>query len=217
MKYETDPVKIREQSSKLIKEEVSLNHLEPLEQQIAISMIQACGDPSILENLRFSDSLVEKGLDAISEDFELLCDTNTVARGINKKYLRNETICLLDKASVISQAKSNKRTRSMTAVDLWQPYLSDSIILIGSEPTALFRLLELLNNIKEDHKKPALIIATPAGLVGAKDAKLLLWEKQSEINIPCITMLGTGGGCHLTTAAITTLLKTHYENMQSSS
>lgn len=209
MKYETDPIKIRKKSFKSIREQVSLEHLGEQEQQIAVQMMQACGDLSILDNLRFSESVIEKGLEALEEDYDLLCDTDTVICGLKQKHLKNEPICLISKANVISQAKASKKTRSMTAVDSWKTYLPESIILIGNESTALFRLLELLEEIKDEDsdKKPALIIATPVGFTGAIESKQLLWEKHEELGIPCITLLGTRGSSNLTSTAMNALLK----------
>ena len=221
-KYETDPIKIRNASFDFIREKVSLNNqpffdeLNPEEQQIAVEMIQASGDLSILENLRFSKSLVKKALSTLDDDFDLLCDTDTVICGLKDKYLKDEPISFINKANVITQAKSNKSTRSMVAVDLWKRYLPGSIVLIGSEPTALFRLLEILveQKIEDADNLPALIIATPSGFVGASEAKDYLWEQQEVLGIECITLLGTRGSNNLTTTAMNTLLKLHNEQKQ---
>lgn len=206
IKFESNPIKIRNASFDIIKEQVSLDHLSQLEQTMAIEMIQASGDLSILKNLRFSESAIEKALIALENRYELLCDGEAVICGLKQKYLMDEPICFTNKANVISQAKSNKQTRSMTAVDLWKRYLSDSIVLIGSEPTALFRLMEILESEQKENK-PALIIATPAGFSGALEAKDYLWEHHEEFGVPCITLLGTRGSNNLVSTAMNTLLK----------
>jgi len=220
IKYETDPIKIKNASFELIREQISLDSqtafekLKKEEQQIAVEMIQASGDLSILENLRFSESVVNKALNIFDDDFDLLCDTETVICGLKQKYLKDEPLSFINKANVISQAKSNKHTRSMTAVDLWKRYLADSVILIGSEPTALFRLLEILENQNgDDDNLPALIIATPPGFTGATEAKEYLWEHQEKLDIPCIVLLGTRGSNNLTATAMNTLLKLHSEKI----
>ena len=205
-KYETNPLKVNEKFSKVIREQLDLEHLCELEQKVAIQMIQASGDLNSLDLLRFSEDVTEKTLEILDEDFDLVCDSENVICSIKQKYLKEEPICLINKASVISQAKSNKCTRSMTAVDLWKPYLSGSIILIGNEPTALFRLLEILKETDEDDL-PALIISAPAGFVGAEEAKQKLWDQHECLGIPCITLLGTNGGSDVTSAALNALLK----------
>jgi len=205
-KYETNPLKIREKFSKIIREQLDLEHLSELEQKVAIQMIQASGNLESLDLLRFSENVVEKSLEILDEDFDLVCDSENVICSIKQKYLKEEPICLINKASVISQAKSNKSTRSMTAVDMWKPYLSDGIVLIGNEPTALFHLLEILKETDEDDR-PALIISAPAGFVGAEEAKQKLWDQHECFDIPCITMLGKTGGSDVTSAALNALLK----------
>jgi len=209
IKYEVDPLKIRKKSSKLIREQLSLDHLSELEQKIAIEMIQVSGDTTILEDMRFSKLAVDIALKCLADDYELLCDTEMVACGLKAKYLKDEPICLIRKANVISQAKAKKHTRSMEAVDLWKPYFDESIILIGAEPTALFRLLEILEEMKEedDDKKPLLIIATPSGFTGAAEAKEYLWNNHEKLGIPCITLLGSKGSSSLCVRIMNALLK----------
>jgi len=218
IKYETDPVKIRKISFKKIKESVSLVHLNKIEQKIAIEMIQASGDLSILENLRFSKQAVETGLEALDDDHELYCDTDGVICNLKPKYLKNEPLCFINKANVISQAKSNKKTRSMTAVDLWKKHLSGSIVIIGSEPTALFRLIEILEEQDKEHDDynlPKLIIVMPVGFTGAIEAKKYLWENRKKLKVPCITLLGTRGGNDLASTVMNCLLKIHSEKKTS--
>ncbi len=208
IKYEKSPQKIESSSIEFVKEHFDLEHLSLPEKRIARQLAISCGDISILENIRFSEDVIDKALEALDEDYELLCDTPIVISGLKEKYLKNEPICLVNKANIISQAKSNKQTRSMLAVDLWKPYLPESIILIGAEPTALFRLLEILE-IKEDDedKKPALIIATPVGFTGAEEAKQYLWDNSEKLGIPCITLLGTRGGNDFASTIMNTLLQ----------
>ncbi len=213
IKYEKNPKKIQKLSMKAVKENSELTHYNDNEKAVALQMIVAAGDTSLLKNIRFSKGAIEAALEALEEDFDLLCDTENVACSIKQKYLKDEPICLINKASVISQAKSNKHTRSMEAVDLWKPYLSDSVIVIGREPTALFRLLEILVESKDDenYKKPSLIIATPSGFAGTIESKDYLWENQKQLDIPCITVLGHQGGSDVAAAAINTLLKIRKE------
>lgn len=216
MKYESNPIKIRKNSFKLIEQDLSFDHLDKNEKQIALQMIEASGDLAILDNLRFSENAVEKAFSALRTDFELLCDTDAVVVSLKQKYLKDEPICLINKANVISHAKSNKTTRSMAAVDLWKPFLDDSIILIGSESTALFRLLELLED-EENKKTPALIIATPVGFTGATEAKELLWKRREELDIPCITLLGNRGSSTLAATIMNTILQLNKADLESKS
>ena len=207
IKYKKSPQKIESSSIEFVKENFDLDHLSLPEKRIARQLAISCGDISILENIRFSEDVINKALEALDEDYELLCDTPIVISGLKNKYLKNEPICLVNKANVISQSKANKQTRSMLAVDLWKPYLPDSIILIGAEPTALFRLLETLEEDEDDNKKPALIIATPVGFTGAEEAKQYLWDNCEKLDIPCITLLGSRGGNDFASTIMNTLLQ----------
>ena len=215
IKYEKDPKKIQKLSIQAVKENSELDHLSTYEKEIATQLQIASGDATLIEQLRFSEGAIEQALEALDEDFDVLCDTESVACGIKQKYLDDEPICLINKASVISQAKSSKQTRSMVAVDLWKPYLSESFVVIGKEPTALFRLLELLEKNRDDElKKPRFIIATPVGFSGASEAKEHLWEHHEKLEIPCITLLGSRGGSDAATTAMNALLKLHQELSQ---
>ena len=216
IKYEKSPKKIQLASTAIVKDGYNLDRLNLLEKQIARQTSVICGDLSILDNIRFSENAVDKALEALDEDYDLLCDTNMVICALKNKYLKNEPLCFINKANVISQAKSKQLTRSMLAVDLWKPYLPESIIIIGAEPTALFRLLELLEDLKDadSSKKPALIIATPVGFTGAEESKKILWNSCKELEIPCITLLGTRGGNDISAAIMNKLLQIQKDNKQ---
>ncbi len=216
IKYEKSPKKIQLASTAIVKDGVDLDHLSLLEKQVARQMSVICGDLSILDNVRFSENAVEKALEALDEDYDLLCDTETVICALKNKYLKNEPLCFINKANIVSQAKSKQLTRSMLAVELWKPYLPMSIIIIGAEPTALFRLLEILEELKDadSSKKPALIIATPVGFSGAEEAKQTLWDHSKKLEIPCITLLGTRGGNDIAATIMNKLLQIQKNNKQ---
>lgn len=218
LKYEKNPKIIQNLALKAIEKEADLSHLNLLEKKLAQQILISTGDMTIIDDLRISEGGIETAFEAFEEDFDLLCDTEMVAAGIKRKYLNDQPICLIDKANVISQAKSSKHSRSMVAVDLWKPYLADSFIVIGQEPTALFRLLELLNDKKSDDnfKKPTMIIAMPVGCSGASsESKKYLWEHRKEIDIPCITILGNRGGSDVATTTMNMLLKMYQASLES--
>lgn len=212
LKYEKNPKIIQKLALKEVEEKIDLSHLTSLEKELAQQIIIAYGDVTIVEDLRISENAIQKAFDAFEEGFDLLCDTDMVAAGIKQKYIADEPICLINKANVISQAKSSKLSRSMVAVELWKPYLADSFVVIGKESTALFRLLEMLQELKKDEdcsKNPALIIAMPVGCSGASESKSYLWEHLEEFDIPCITILGNRGGSDVATMTMNALLKMH--------
>jgi len=89
-----------------------------------------------------------------------------VAHGITRARLpaRNEVVCTLRDARVPVLADKLGTTRSAAALDLWTDRLAGAVVAIGNAPTALFRLLELLDG---GAPKPAAIIGVPVGFVGA--------------------------------------------------
>ena len=217
LKYEKNPKIIQKLALQAVKDKVDLSHLGSLEKELTQQILIASGDMTIIDDLHISEGAIEKAFEAFEEGFDLLCDTDMVAAGMKRKYLVDEPICLINKANVISQAKSSKLSRSMVAVDLWKPYLADSFVVIGRESTALFRLLELLREMNDEEccKDPAMIIAMPVGCAGASESKSYLWEHRDDINIPCITILGNRGGSDIATMTMNTLLKMYHEKINS--
>ena len=213
LKYEKNPKIIQKLALQAVQDKADLSHLSSLEKELAQQILIATGDMTILDNLRISEGAIEKAFEAFEEGFDLLCDTDMVAAGMKRKYLADEPICFINKANVISQAKSSKLSRSMVAVELWKPYLAESFVVIGRESTALFRLLELLREMKDEecNKQPAMIIAMPVGCSGASESKGYLWDHREAIGIPCITVLGNRGGSDIATMTMNTLLKMYQE------
>jgi precorrin-8X/cobalt-precorrin-8 methylmutase len=82
--------------------------------------------------------------------------------------------------------------------------LYNSIVIIGNAPTALFRLLEMLESGDD---KPALVIGMPVGFVGAPESKDYLWNHRAELGLECITLQGRVGGSALAAGAFNTLMR----------
>jgi len=95
----------------------------------------------------------------------------------------------------------------MAALQLWNDHLEDSVVIIGNAPTALFRLLEM---IEKGAGKPALIIGMPVGFVGAAESKQALWENHERLGIECITLLGRQGGSAVSAATCNALLRCNH-------
>ena len=105
----------------------------------------------------------------------ILCDAQMVANGVTRKRLpaNNAVICTLNDPQVSTIAQALQNTRSAAALELWKPHLAGAVVAIGNAPTALFRLLELLD---EGAPKPAMILGFPVGFVGAAESKAALAE-----------------------------------------
>lgn len=203
MHYLRDPERIRQQNYDKIRELVPLERFTREQRQIVIHMVRAYGDPELANYLQFSDNAIDVALKLIKRRNNILYDVELVLHALDSDLLYQEPLSFLGKASVISQAKANKQTRAMTAVEHWRPYMANSVILIGQSATALFRLLEML---KDGAPKPALIIATSRGFVNAEPAKQALWDQREDLGVECIVLSGSRGGGVLAAVAFNALL-----------
>jgi len=204
MKYISNPTRIEEDSFKKIRELCDLKRFNRDEQQVVMRIVHTCGLPEIAEKICFSENAIKAGLQAIKNREAVICDVEMVKCSLTLRMMEQEPLCFINKASVISQAKTQNKTRCMMAVDAWKSYIGDSIIIVGNAPTALFRLLEVL---KEGFKKPALVIGMPVGFIGAEESKLALWNKYEKLGIECITLEGTQGGSAIAASAMNALLR----------
>jgi len=212
--YIIDPTLIEQQSFRLIQDAIDIQHLEPKQQQVVMRVVHSMGMPEVVEHLRFSNQACETTLTAIEKNARILCDVEMVKQGITKRLIPTIPDCYLNHPDVAVMAKQHNETRSMAALKLWEPHLANSIVLIGNAPTALFRLLEML---QQGADKPAVIIALPVGFVGATESKQALWRLHQELGIECITLLGRLGGSAATVAVLNALLRWHHGIVDQSS
>ena len=201
--YLRDPDAIYAQSFATIRAEADLGGLSEDMQDVAIRMVHACGMVDIAPHIRASDDVVERIEFALVEKGPILCDCEAVRSSIIPRYLHgNELVLTLNDARVPALAKQLHTTRSAAAVELWRDRLSDAVVVIGNAPTALFHLLELLD---AGAPKPAAIIATPVGFVGAEESKAEL--SLDTHSVPFITLLGRRGGSAIAAAALNAIAR----------
>ncbi|MGI9450793.1 MAG: precorrin-8X methylmutase, partial [Geminicoccaceae bacterium] len=164
--------------------------------------IHACGMPDIVDDLAYAGDAVDASKRSLSEGRPILVDATMVAAGIISRRLPadNAIICTLNDERTPALAKDLGTTRSAAAVDLWLPHLEGAIVAIGNAPTALFRLLELLD---EGAPRPAAILGFPVGFIGAAESKQALIEHPSAP--PFIALRGRRGGSALAAAAVNAL------------
>lgn len=188
----------------MIRQEAKLDHLKPNLAHVAVRLIHACGMTDIVEDLEASADAVEKGRQALQQGAKILCDSQMVAHGITKSRLsaNNQIICTLNDPQVPDLAKKINNTRSAAALNLWENDLLNSVVVIGNAPTALFYLLELLD---QGFPKPALILGFPVGFVGAMESKAEL--AYNSRGVPFITLHGRRGGSAIAVAAVNALAK----------
>lgn len=202
--YIQDPKTIEQQSFRQIRQLTSLDGLTQEQQQVVMRVVHSVGIPEIATQVRFSDNACQSGIAALARDCPILCDVEMVKQGLTKRMLTREPLCFLNHPAVAEKAKMTTETRSMVAVEHWLQYLEGSVVVIGNAPTALFRLLEVLQNSEQ---RPALIIGMPVGFIGAAESKQALWDAHKNLGVECITLLGREGGSAVTAASCNALLR----------
>ena len=197
--YVRDPAEITRLSFAAIRREADLSRLPADIEPMALRMIHACGMIDLPDDLAFSPGAGEAGRDALAKGAPILTDVAMVARGIAARRLPagNEVLCTLGDDGVEARAREAGMTRSAAAVELWRPKLAGAIVAIGNAPTALFRLLEIL---AEGNARPALVIATPPGFIGAAESKEALVA--NDLGLAHIALKGRRGGSALAAAAV---------------
>jgi precorrin-8X/cobalt-precorrin-8 methylmutase len=196
--------KIYRQSFAIIRAEANLSQLSDDLAHVAVRLIHACGMTDIVQDLAASTDAVQAGRKALNAGAKIFCDSQMVAHGITRKRLAagNEIVCTLNHSEVIEISRCINNTRSAAALDLWKSDLEGSVVAIGNAPTALFRLLELLD---ESAPKPALILGFPVGFVGAAESKAELASNSR--GVPFITLHGRRGGSAIAAAAVNALAR----------
>ena len=202
--YVIDPVAIEQESFRQIRQLTKLDGLTQPEQQVVMRVVHSIGMPEVAAQVRFSDNACENGLKALADHAPILCDVEMVKQGITKRMIQQEPLCFLNHKDTQQIAKEKGETRSMAALELWRPHLAGSVVVIGNAPTALFRLLEM---IEQGADKPAVIIGMPVGFVGAAESKEALWQVHQKLGIECITLLGRQGGSAVSSATCNALLR----------
>jgi precorrin-8X/cobalt-precorrin-8 methylmutase len=202
--YLRDPEAIYHASFAAIRREAPIERLPREMQALATRLIHACAMPDILPELAWTPEALEAGREALSAGRPVLIDAAMVAAGIRRERLPadNPIVCTLGDPGVAERAAAGPTTRSAAAVDLWRDHLDGAIVAIGNAPTALFRLLELL---EDGAPPPALVLAFPLGFIGAAEAKEALIQHRPRV--PYIGLRGRRGGSALAAAAVNALAR----------
>ena len=204
-KIQTDlkPYQIEINSFKIIDSEVpEPRPFKGHEWLIIRRMIHTTADFELLSLTNFHPQAIMNGLEALKRGCLLITDTEMARMGISKWRLERlgcRIECHIGADEVKETAQKEQRTRAAAAVDLVRNRLNNSIYVIGNAPTALLRLLQL---IKEQQIRPALIVGMPVGFVNAAESKKILMEQR---DIPFISIKGRKGGSALAATVINQL------------
>ena len=200
--YEKDPAAIYSASFATVRREANLVRFDAGIEAIAVRLIHACGMVEVADQLIFSEGAYEAGHAALRSGAPVLCDCEMVAAGIVRRALSGgtEVVVTLNDASVPARAAAIGNTRSAAAVELWRDRLDGAIVAIGNAPTALFHLLELLD---QGWPRPALILGFPVGFVGAAESKAELAGDPRGCDY--VALAGRRGGSAMASAAVNAL------------
>ena len=200
--YETDGEAIYRQSFAIIRGEADLSRFDPLEEMTAVRMVHAAGLVGLEADILFTPGMAAATRQALEAGAPVLCDVRMVSEGITRARLPadNAVICTLYEPDVRALALSMGTTRTAAAVELWRPHLAGAVVAIGNAPTALFHLLNMLQD--PDCPRPAAIIGCPVGFVGAAESKAALMAAPP---VPALVVRGRLGGSAITVAAVNAL------------
>ncbi|MET9296522.1 precorrin-8X methylmutase [Streptomyces sp. NPDC003077] len=197
--YEKDGAEIYRQSFATIRAESDLAGLPADVSQVAVRMIHACGMVDLVRDLSYTPEVVARARKALRGGAPILCDANMVASGVTRKRLPadNEVLCTLADPRVPDLAARMGTTRSAAALELWRERMEGAVVAVGNAPTALFRLLEM---IEEGAPRPAAVIGVPVGFIGAAESKDALAAHPSRLDY--LVVRGRRGGSAIAAAAI---------------
>lgn len=200
--YVADGAEIYRRSFAIIREEADLSHLPEDAHDLVVRMIHSCGMTDLAVDTAVSPGAVAAAHAALRAGAPVLCDAMMVASGITRRFLPagNDVVCTLNDPEIPAKAAALGTTRSAAALDLWLPLLEGAVVAIGNAPTALFRLLELLD---AGAPRPAVVLGLPVGFVGAMESKAALAAHPDAPEH--VVVRGRRGGSAMTVGAVNAL------------
>jgi len=196
------------ESVRYIRSQLGSTGLDQVQQSILERIIHSSGDLSLQSCLRFSPNACDEAINALQNGAKIVTDTYMAEAAIApmaKRTLNADIECILDMAPTSIDSKMTTRS-SIGMRNMWldfedtDQFLNAPFVVIGSSPTALISLLDL---IESGHTKPSLIIGMPVGFIGVSESKSRLLDSEC----PYIVLEGSRGGASLAAAATNALLR----------
>jgi precorrin-8X/cobalt-precorrin-8 methylmutase len=200
--YTRDAAEIYRQSFATIRAEANLSRFPEDVARVVVRLIHTCGQVDVADHVAYSDDVVAKSHSALAAGAPVLCDSSMVAAGITKARLpaSNEVVSLVADERAPALADRLGTTRSAAGVELWADRLGGAVLAIGNAPTALFRLLELVD---DGAPTPAAVLGGPVGFVGSAQSKQELIERPRGMSYLVVT--GRRGGSAMAAAAVNSI------------
>jgi precorrin-8X/cobalt-precorrin-8 methylmutase len=197
--YTHDAAEIYRQSFATIRAEADLTRFPDDVARVVVRLIHTCGQVDLPEHIAFTPGVVDATHAALVAGAPILCDSSMVAAGITAARLPagNEVVSLVADPRAVEVAKRRETTRSAAAVELWAERLAGAVLAIGNAPTALFRLLELID---EGVPAPVSVLGGPVGFVGSAQSKQELVERPRGMEY--LVVRGRRGGSAMAAAAV---------------
>ncbi len=196
---------IEDASMQVIEREIGSHPYNEMEWPIVRRVIHSTADFDFArENaIIFHKDAIRSGVIALKTSCSLVVDVNGVVGLLNKqnsKNFGNNVVCKISDPEVLQLAQKENRTRSQMSMRIASSDIDGGIVVIGNAPTAL---LEVIQMIKENIVKPALVIGIPVGFISASESK----EELRKIDVPFITNKGRKRGSSSAAAIVNALYK----------
>ncbi|MBV8790343.1 MAG: precorrin-8X methylmutase [Mycobacterium sp.] len=197
--YIRDAAEIYRQSFAAIRAEADLDRFPNDIARVVVRLIHTCGQVDVADHVSYTDDVVARAGEALRAGAPVLCDSSMVAAGITSARLPadNQVVSLVADPRAAELAQRRHNTRSAAGVELWADRLPGAVVAIGNAPTALFRLLELVD---EGVAPPAAVLGGPVGFVGSAQSKQELIDRPRGISY--LVVRGRRGGSAMAAAAV---------------
>lgn len=205
LEYIRDAGEIYRQSFATIRAEADLTRFPDDVARVVVRLIHTCGLVEVTDHVAYTDDVVTRAHAALAAGAPVLCDSSMVAAGITRSRLPagNDVVSLVADPRAADLAARLGSTRSAAGVDLWAERLGGAVMAIGNAPTALFRLLELID---DGAPTPAAVVGGPVGFVGSAQSKQELISRPRGMAYLVVT--GRRGGSAMAAAAVNAIAST---------
>jgi precorrin-8X/cobalt-precorrin-8 methylmutase len=194
--YIRDPAEIYRQSFAMIRDEAELSGFPEDVANVVVRLIHTCGQVDLAGHIAYSGDVVVRTREALAAGAPVLCDSSMVAAGVTR-LAGNEVVSLVADGRAADLAAKLQTTRSAAAVELWADRIPGAVLAIGNAPTALFRLLDLID---DGVAPPAAVLGGPVGFVGSAQSKQELIDRPRGVAYLLVT--GRRGGSAMAAAAV---------------
>ena len=110
-----------------------------------------------------------------------------VAAGVTRRGCPPTTTSSAPCATPPSPLAAGSAPRAAAALELWRERLAGAVVAIGNAPTALFHLLEMID---DGAPRPAAVLGVPVGFIGAAESKDALAARD---DLPYLVVHGRRG------------------------